>query len=299
MPARRSWVVFFKGGGSGAHTLRRKARKKRKKQVEGGARPRGEEAKKVEVRRLPKLAAPGGGAGAKGGRGGPSDMRLWSWVLRLGLLSAALGCGLAERPRRARRDPRAGRPPRPAAGPATCATRAARGRRASPPPPPPGGAWEAVRVPRRRQQREARGAAEEPSPPSRALYFSGRGEQLRLRADLELPRDAFTLQVWLRAEGGQRSPAVITGRRGRLSGRCTDPASPGARGCLGAGGGLVRGWRVCLCGSRSATGEAAPGASFKTHFAPSAEWALSEGIATSAPGRSAGSAPGGPESAIS
>ncbi|XP_045325553.1 pappalysin-1 [Leopardus geoffroyi] len=141
-------------------------------------------------------------------------MRLWSWVLRLGLLSAALGCGLAERPRRARRDPRAGRPPRPAAGPATCATRAARGRRASPPPPPPpppGGAWEAVRVPRRRQQREARGAAEEPSPPSRALYFSGRGEQLRLRADLELPRDAFTLQVWLRAEGGQRSPAVITG----------------------------------------------------------------------------------------
>ena len=189
-------------------------------------------------------------------------MRLWSWVLRLGLLSAALGCGLAERPRRARRDPRAGRPPRPAAGPATCATRAARGRRASPPPPPPpppGGAWEAVRVPRRRQQRETRGAAEEPSPPSRALYFSGRGEQLRLRADLELPRDAFTLQVWLRAEGGQSSPAVITGRRGRPGGRCTGPEAPGARGCLGAGGGIVGGWRVCLCGSRCAGGAAAPG----------------------------------------
>lgn len=154
-------------------------------------------------------------------------MRLWSWVLRLGLLSAALGCGLAERPRRARRDPRASRPPRPAAGPATCATRAARGRRASPPPPPPGGAWEAVRVPRRRQQREARGAAEEPSPPSRALYFSGRGEQLRLRADLELPRDAFTLQVWLRAEGGQRSPAVITGRRGRPAGAARAPRPQG------------------------------------------------------------------------
>lgn len=137
-------------------------------------------------------------------------MRLWSWVLRLGLLSAALGCGLAERPRRARRDPRAVRTPRPATSPATCATRAARGRRSSPPP-PPGGAWEAVRVPRRRQQRAARGA-EEPSPPSRALYFSGRGEQLRLRADLELPRDAFTLQVWLRAEGGQKSPAVIAGK---------------------------------------------------------------------------------------
>lgn len=154
-------------------------------------------------------------------------MRLWSWVLRLGLLSAALGCGLAERPRRARRDPRASRPARPAAGPATCATRAARGRRASPPPPPPGGAWEAVRVPRRRQQREARGAAEEPSPPSRALYFSGRGEQLRLRADLELPRDAFTLQVWLRAEGGQRSPAVITGKRGRPAGAAPAPRPQG------------------------------------------------------------------------
>lgn len=204
-------------------------------------------------------------------------MRLWSWVLRLGLLSAALGCGLAERPRRARRDPRAGRPPRPAAGPATCATRAARGRRASPPP-PPGGAWEAVRVPRRRQQREARGAAEEPSPPSRALYFNGRGEQLRLRADLELPRDAFTLQVWLRAEGGQRSPAVITGRRGCPGGRCTIPGAPGAHGCLGAGGGMVRGWRVCLCWSRPARGAEAPGGSFQSHFAPSAEWAFSEAV---------------------
>lgn len=174
-------------------------------------------------------------------------MRLWSWVLRLGLLSAALGCGLAERPRRARRDPRAVRPPRPAAGPATCATRAARGRRASPPP-PPGGAWEAVRVPRRRQQRAARGS-EEPSPPSRALYFSGRGEQLRLRADLELPRDAFTLQVWLRAEGGQKSPAVITGKAKGVSLSRGQPrlVSAGPSEALadvwGAGGGWV-------CGSR-------------------------------------------------
>uniref|UniRef100_U3J3E8 Pappalysin-1 n=1 Tax=Anas platyrhynchos platyrhynchos TaxID=8840 RepID=U3J3E8_ANAPP len=40
---------------------------------------------------------------------------------------------------------------------------------------------------------------------------SGQGDQLRLKADIELPRDAFTLQVWLKAEGGQRSPAVIAG----------------------------------------------------------------------------------------
>ncbi|KAK2120213.1 hypothetical protein P7K49_001599, partial [Saguinus oedipus] len=237
---------------SGAHTLRRKARKKRKKASgRGGSPKKGEEAKKVEAPRLPKLAAPGGGAGAKGGRGGPSDMRLWSWVLHLGLLSAALGCGLAERPRRVRRDPRAGRPPRPAAGPATCATRAARGRRASLPPPlpPPGGAWEAVRVPRRRQQREARDAAEEPSPPSRALYFSGRGEQLRLRADLELPRDTFTLQVWLRAEGGQRSPAARAPRTA-LHSPCARRGARVSRRGWRAGRGLAG----CLCGRRPASG---------------------------------------------
>lgn len=225
-------------------------------------------------------------------------MRLWSWVLRLGLLSAALGCGLAERPRRARRDPRAGRPPRPAAGPATCATRAARGRRASSPP-PPGGAWEAVRVPRRRQQREARGAAEEPSPPSRALYFSGRGEQLRLRADLELPRDAFTLQVWLRAEGGQRSPAVITGRRGRPAGAAPTRRPRGRAGAWARAAGWSGAGGCVRAGAAPPEARRHPGASCKTRLAPSAEWAPSEGVAPSAPARSAGSAPGGPESTMS
>lgn len=216
-------------------------------------------------------------------------MRLWSWVLRLGLLSAALGCGLAERSRRARRDPRASRPPRPAAGPATCATRAARGRRASPPPPPPGGAWEAVRVPRRRQQREARGAAEEPSPPSRALYFSGRGEQLRLRADLELPRDAFTLQVWLRAEGGQRSPAVITGRRGRPAGAAPAP-QPQGRAVVWARAAGWSGVDGCVC-----VGAAHPEARRLPVRAARLTLPHLRNGCTQTPGWGAGSGPGGPE----
>ncbi|XP_007474796.2 pappalysin-1 isoform X1 [Monodelphis domestica] len=133
-------------------------------------------------------------------------MQLWSLVLTLGLLCGALAsgaeCGMDERSRRARRDTRPSRHLHSAA-PGTCATRLARGRHS------PAG-WEPLRAPRRRQQREVKGE-EDSLIPSRALYFSGQGDQLRLKADIELPRDAFTLQVWLRAEGGQRSPAVIAG----------------------------------------------------------------------------------------
>ncbi|XP_074067840.1 pappalysin-1 isoform X2 [Macrotis lagotis] len=133
-------------------------------------------------------------------------MQLWSLVLTLGLLCGALAsgaeCGMDERSRRARRDTRPSRHLHSAA-PGTCATRLARGRHS------PSG-WEPLRAPRRRQQREVKGE-EDSLIPSRALYFSGQGDQLRLKADVELPRDAFTLQVWLRAEGGQRSPAVIAG----------------------------------------------------------------------------------------
>ncbi|KAH1164839.1 hypothetical protein KIL84_006148, partial [Mauremys mutica] len=90
-------------------------------------------------------------------------------------------CGMDERSRRAKRDTRHTRQIHYTAL-GTCATR--------------------------RQQREVKGE-EDSLTPCRALYFSGQGDQLRLKADIELPRDAFTLQVWLRAEGGQRSPAVI------------------------------------------------------------------------------------------
>lgn len=52
-------------------------------------------------------------------------------------------------------------------------------------------------------------------PPSwmTSLYFSGRQEQLRLKpsAGVELPRDKFSLELWVNPEGGQSSPAVIAG----------------------------------------------------------------------------------------
>lgn len=52
-------------------------------------------------------------------------------------------------------------------------------------------------------------------PPSwmTALYFSGRRERLKLKptAGLELPRDKFSLELWVKPEGGQSNPAVIAG----------------------------------------------------------------------------------------
>ncbi|XP_060126583.1 pappalysin-1 [Zootoca vivipara] len=127
-------------------------------------------------------------------------------------------CGLAERSGRARRDTRqaaqqqqqattaqqhaALHSPYPAPG--TCATRLARGRRSS----AGAGGSEAPRAPRRR--RRAQEGGEQPAV-SRALYFRGEGDQLRLKAEVELPRDAFTVQAWLRPEGGQKTPAVVAG----------------------------------------------------------------------------------------
>uniref|UniRef100_A0AAV2JRQ8 Pappalysin-2 n=1 Tax=Knipowitschia caucasica TaxID=637954 RepID=A0AAV2JRQ8_KNICA len=53
------------------------------------------------------------------------------------------------------------------------------------------------------------------APPSwmTALYFRGGKEQLRLRpeAELELPRAQFSLELWVKPEGGQSNPAVIAG----------------------------------------------------------------------------------------
>ncbi|XP_060630394.2 pappalysin-2 [Anolis sagrei] len=77
---------------------------------------------------------------------------------------------------------------------------------------------------RRRRARSPSGAGEawggEKGPPLRpssssafALYFSGRKEQLFLRpgALAELPRGEFTVEAWLRPEGGQSNPAIIAG----------------------------------------------------------------------------------------
>nr|XP_034979470.1 pappalysin-2 [Zootoca vivipara] len=46
-----------------------------------------------------------------------------------------------------------------------------------------------------------------------ALYFSGRREQLLLRPGVvaELPRLEFTVEAWLKPEGGQSNPAIVAG----------------------------------------------------------------------------------------
>lgn len=46
-----------------------------------------------------------------------------------------------------------------------------------------------------------------------ALYFSGRREQLKVKpaAGVELPRARFSLELWVKPEGGQSNPAVIAG----------------------------------------------------------------------------------------
>lgn len=45
------------------------------------------------------------------------------------------------------------------------------------------------------------------------LYFSGKRERLLLRPEVlaETPREAFTVEVWVRPEGGQSNPAIIAG----------------------------------------------------------------------------------------
>ncbi|XP_030647527.1 pregnancy-associated plasma protein A, pappalysin 1b [Chanos chanos] len=45
----------------------------------------------------------------------------------------------------------------------------------------------------------------------KSVYFTGRGDQLRLKPGVEVPRGNFTLEMWIKPEGGQRSPAVIAG----------------------------------------------------------------------------------------
>ncbi|XP_069604657.1 pappalysin-1 [Ranitomeya imitator] len=143
-------------------------------------------------------------------------MLLGTLLLPLGLLWAALAggshCGMEERAQRARRTVRKSRSVR-SAQEGSCATSLARGRRSLT-------SLEHLRLHHHRPHQpppEGHQGAAEPVPPGRALYFTGHGDQLRLKAGNELPGDTFTLQVWLKAEGGQRSPAIIAG----LYDKCT------------------------------------------------------------------------------
>ncbi|XP_028851708.1 pregnancy-associated plasma protein A, pappalysin 1b [Denticeps clupeoides] len=72
-----------------------------------------------------------------------------------------------------------------------CATRLPRGKRS------------AAGLARRSPRTEDGGRA--------AAYFAGRGDQMRLKPGVEVPRGNFTLETWIKPEGGQRSPAVVGG----------------------------------------------------------------------------------------
>lgn len=132
-------------------------------------------------------------------------MKLWTspWVSCLVILILCFGseCGTLRLKGRSKRELVRLREAR-ATIPGSCATRLPRGKRSV-----PGVERRLVRQRRRSFQPEnnslERGA--------KAVYFTGRGDQLRLKPGVEIPRGNFTLEMWIKPEGGQRSPTVIAG----------------------------------------------------------------------------------------
>ncbi|XP_062399782.1 pregnancy-associated plasma protein A, pappalysin 1b [Sardina pilchardus] len=125
-----------------------------------------------------------------------------SWLPCLLICIMCLGyeCGTRRRGARASRDLVRIREAT-ASSPGPCATRLPRGKRSLP------------GMSRRSARRYPRSSHAERSPPGRlkAVYFAGRSDQLRLKPTVEVPRGNFTLEMWIKPEGGQRSPAVIAG----------------------------------------------------------------------------------------
>lgn len=132
-------------------------------------------------------------------------MKLWTypWVSCLVIIILCFGseCGTARRKGRSKRELVRIREAK-ATVPGACATRLPRGKRSL-----PGSERRVLRQRRRSSQ------AEDHSPDrGKAVYFTGRGDQLRLKPGVEIPRGNFTLEMWIKPEGGQRSPTVIAGR---------------------------------------------------------------------------------------
>lgn len=132
-------------------------------------------------------------------------MKLWTspWVSCLVILILCFGseCGTVRRKGRSKRELVRIREAK-ATIPGACATRLPRGKRSL-----PGLERRLLRQRRRSSQ------AEENSPDrGKAVYFTGRGDQLRLKPGVEIPRGNFTLEMWIKPEGGQRSPTVIAGK---------------------------------------------------------------------------------------
>lgn len=130
-----------------------------------------------------------------------------TWLPCLLVFSLCLGCecGALRRTGRSKRDlVRA----REAGGvsPGACGTRLPRGKRSV-----SGAEWRASRLHAHFSQS---GASASITLRRNSVYFSGRGDQLRLKPSVEVPRGNFTLEMWIKPEGGQRSPSVIAGLLG-------------------------------------------------------------------------------------
>ncbi|XP_056434953.1 pregnancy-associated plasma protein A, pappalysin 1a [Gadus chalcogrammus] len=92
---------------------------------------------------------------------------------------------------------------RAASFPGACATRLPRGKRSV--------AGLERRLPRQRRRSSQAEEDDSPGRGGKAVYFTGWGDQLRLKPGVEIPRGNFTLEMWIKPEGGQRSPTVIAG----------------------------------------------------------------------------------------
>lgn len=132
-------------------------------------------------------------------------MKLWTspWVSCLVILILCFGseCGTVRRKGRSKRELVRIREAK-ATIPGACATRLPRGKRSL------------SGLERRGIRQRRRSSQAEVNSPDRgkAVYFTGRGDQLRLKPGVEIPRGNFTLEMWIKPEGGQRSPTVIAGR---------------------------------------------------------------------------------------
>ncbi|XP_076126259.1 pregnancy-associated plasma protein A, pappalysin 1b [Alosa pseudoharengus] len=124
----------------------------------------------------------------------------WLPCLLICIMCLGYACGTKRRDGRASRDLVRIREAT-ATSSGACATRLPRGKRSLP------------GMNRRSPRRYPRSSHAEKSPPGRlkAVYFAGRSDQLRLKPSVEVPRGNFTLEMWIKPEGGQRSPAVIAG----------------------------------------------------------------------------------------
>ncbi|XP_015222644.2 pregnancy-associated plasma protein A, pappalysin 1a [Lepisosteus oculatus] len=132
-------------------------------------------------------------------------MKLWTFLLLLSwllifILFSGSECGTVPRKGRSKRDLVRLREAS-STFPGACATRLPRGKRSVP------------GMDRRSSRQHRRSSQAEDSSPGRgkAVYFTGRGDQLRLKPGVEVPKGNFTLEMWIKPEGGQRSPTVIAG----------------------------------------------------------------------------------------